>query len=492
MERETDYKSLVSVLRSFEKEEDWFEFKVGNSNPEKIGEYVSALANSAAYSGHQYGYVVWGVDDATHELVGTSFRPSMEKKGNMELRSWLMTKLEPKVEISFIELDVDGHHVAILEVPAAIYCPVRFADTGYIRVGSVTQRLSAHPEIERNLWAMLDMRDVETRMAEENLSGDDLVEKLDFDAYYQYQGLPLPRNRAEWFSSFEREGFIVHNDDGKYGITVFGALLFARKLSLLGAMVKWKGIRVVCYKGNGRLNSIADITFDEGYVMAFGKVVDLISFHLSEGEEIGQGQRVSRISLPLVAVRELLANLLSHQDLAAVDRPPTIEMFDDRLEGTSPGGLLVPQDRILDAPPQTRNKNMVNYLRRIRFCEERGSGFDRIEASMADMCKASAQVVDGGSFTTIRLYKATGYEAWTKEQRLWTLYMAVCMGYISSAPVSNADIRGRMGIRTSSSALVSRLAAESIGQGRIRIQDETAGAKARRYVPYWAECFQFV
>ena len=187
MERETDYKSLVSVLRCFEKEEDWFEFKVGNSNPEKIGEYVSALANSAAYSGHQYGYVVWGVDDATHELVGTSFRPSMEKKGNMELRSWLMTKLEPKVEISFIELDVDGHHVAILEVPAAIYCPVRFADTGYIRVGSVTQRLSAHPEIERNLWAMLDMRDVETRMAEENLSGDDLVEKLDFDAYYQYQ-----------------------------------------------------------------------------------------------------------------------------------------------------------------------------------------------------------------------------------------------------------------------------------------------------------------
>ena len=70
-----DYIALVDYLRSYSQEEPWFEFKKGNSNPERIGEYVSALSNAAALSGHPFGYIVWGIDDQTHDVVGTDFHP---------------------------------------------------------------------------------------------------------------------------------------------------------------------------------------------------------------------------------------------------------------------------------------------------------------------------------------------------------------------------------------------------------------------------------
>jgi ATP-dependent DNA helicase RecG len=54
-------------------ESEWLEYKVDNSNPETIGKNISALSNGAALYGRPFGYVVWGVEDDTHEIVGTKF-----------------------------------------------------------------------------------------------------------------------------------------------------------------------------------------------------------------------------------------------------------------------------------------------------------------------------------------------------------------------------------------------------------------------------------
>jgi ATP-dependent DNA helicase RecG len=67
---------LVAELRKLPKETGWVEFKVDNTNPEDIGEYLSALSNTAALQDKANGYVVWGIKDGTHEVVGTSFKPS--------------------------------------------------------------------------------------------------------------------------------------------------------------------------------------------------------------------------------------------------------------------------------------------------------------------------------------------------------------------------------------------------------------------------------
>ena len=64
--------------------------------------------------------------------------------------------------------------------------------------------------------------------------------------------------------------------------------------------------------------------------------------------------------------------------------------------------------------------------------------------------------------------------------------MTTCLRYIESIPGSNAMLRDRFGIPEKNSAVVSRIVKEAIAENRIRILDESAGAKARRYIPYWA------
>ena len=73
--------SILSELRKLPAETEWVEFKCSYSNPELIGKYVSALSNSAALHEKTEAWVVWGIDDKTHEIVGTSFDPKKSKKG---------------------------------------------------------------------------------------------------------------------------------------------------------------------------------------------------------------------------------------------------------------------------------------------------------------------------------------------------------------------------------------------------------------------------
>ena len=56
-------------------ETEWVEFKHNNDNPDLIGEYLSALANSAALHRRETGYMIWGVEDGTKAVLGTSFKP---------------------------------------------------------------------------------------------------------------------------------------------------------------------------------------------------------------------------------------------------------------------------------------------------------------------------------------------------------------------------------------------------------------------------------
>ena len=97
-DRDNDYLAgLVRELCKLPRETEWVEFKVNHSEPQAIGEYISALANAAALNGRAFAYLVWGVEDGAHAIVGTSFLPSATKKGNEPLETWLLRLLTPKI-----------------------------------------------------------------------------------------------------------------------------------------------------------------------------------------------------------------------------------------------------------------------------------------------------------------------------------------------------------------------------------------------------------
>lgn len=99
----TQLSNLLVELLAMTGETEWVEWKHNNTNPEMIGETLSALSNSAALNNRETGYMVWGVEDGTKNAVGTTFQPRQAKKGNEELENWLMRSLHPQVQITIHE-----------------------------------------------------------------------------------------------------------------------------------------------------------------------------------------------------------------------------------------------------------------------------------------------------------------------------------------------------------------------------------------------------
>jgi ATP-dependent DNA helicase RecG len=146
----------LTELLDLPQETEWAEFKRNNSDPQMIGEYLSALSNSAALEGQPFGYMVWGIEDGTRGIVGSSFKPRSQKAvGNEDLEPWLNKLLAPKVNFRIFELEANGLPMVMFEVQAANTAPVAFGGRRWVRVGSHKKPLAEHPERERKLWLLL-------------------------------------------------------------------------------------------------------------------------------------------------------------------------------------------------------------------------------------------------------------------------------------------------------------------------------------------------
>lgn len=148
---------LVDILRSQGAETEWLEFKENYASPQDIGEYISALSNGAALWGRPYAYLIFGVDDKTHEVVGTTYDYRKQKQGNEDLENWLNRLVEPRIGFNFYEVNYAAlKKLVLVEIRAANKQPTSFAGREYIRIGSYRQDLRKYPETERKLWNELN------------------------------------------------------------------------------------------------------------------------------------------------------------------------------------------------------------------------------------------------------------------------------------------------------------------------------------------------
>lgn len=99
----------------------------------------------------------WGVEDGTHNVVGTTFKPRRQKgQGNEDLEPWLNNRLAPRIDFRIYEFEYNGgKQMVIFEVQAANTAPIAFSGRRYIRVGSHKKPLSEQPEKERRLWEIV-------------------------------------------------------------------------------------------------------------------------------------------------------------------------------------------------------------------------------------------------------------------------------------------------------------------------------------------------
>jgi len=102
-----DLKKLIDDLLNFSRENEWVEFKLNFHSAEEVGKCVSAISNSACLHAQVYGYLIFGIEDKTLLIKGTSFSAKSHKQGNEELEHWLSTRLNPKIDFRIYEFEYD-------------------------------------------------------------------------------------------------------------------------------------------------------------------------------------------------------------------------------------------------------------------------------------------------------------------------------------------------------------------------------------------------
>ena len=277
-QRDAEYlTNLVDNLRRLPSETEWVEFKVNQATePQSIGEYTSALANGAALNGKESAYMLWGIENGSHAVVGTEFNPDTVKQGNEPLDNWLRRGLTPRIDFRFHEVAIDGKQVVILEIEPTTQRPVAIYGRERIRVGDVAANLQEHPEKERALWHLSDRSSFEDGVAVEHLSGDEVLDKLNHAAYFALLERPVPESINAILYELEQDRLIAPCAAGGWNVTNLGAILFAKRIGDFRRLER-KSIRVIQYQGTGRTESVGERQSSWGYAAGFANLLKYIN-----------------------------------------------------------------------------------------------------------------------------------------------------------------------------------------------------------------------
>jgi ATP-dependent DNA helicase RecG len=311
-----------------------------------------------------------------------------------------------------------------------------------------------------------------------------LIELIDFEAYFRLIGEKYSLD-AEYVSKrLVSEGFAIE-DDGKFSITNYGAILFAKNLSSFPRLSR-KKIRIITYKDTGKFETLREKEIDKGYAAGFIEIMDYVRDQLPRNEQIGRAVRISVTVYPELSLRELIANTLIHQDFSISGAGPMIEIFSNRIDISNPGTPLVEVLRLIDQPPRSRNERIAGFMRRANYCEERGSGIDKVitEAEVYQLPPPNFRI--SGDNMTSTLYSPKSLQEMDSTERIRACYQHAALSFIIDKRVTNTTIRERFGIEQQNYPAASKILSETVKSKLIKVYDNNVPKNQRHYVPFWA------
>lgn len=478
---EEDLKKLLGNLVSLPVETETVEFKENNFEKSEIGKRISGLSNSANLMNEKFSYLVFGVHDNSHEIVGTKFFPHQEKVGSMILEHWLAQRIDPKIDFRIHQFDYEGKNIVIFQIPPAINQPVEFENTAYIRIGSNTTALKQFPEKERKIWNNIHRMSFENGIAMEGVEGKRVLTLLDYSKYFSLTKQELPSDTEKFLEKLEQHKMVRRVFRDSYDITNLGATLLANNIQDFDS-IKRKSVRVILYEGITREKRKREQEGKFGYAIGFEGLIDYINDKLPFNEEITKALRKEEKLYPEVAIREFLANALIHQDFSITGSGPMVEIFDDRIEITNPGEPLIEVDRFIDHPPRSRNEDLAAFMRQIGICEESGTGIDRALIAIELFQLPAPRFEAYDRFTRVTLYSHKGLKEMTDEDRIRACYQHAVLLYVNGKKrMTNESLRNRLGISEGNYPYASKIIRQTIEKGLIRVSE-----KPKEYVPIWA------
>jgi len=464
-------------------ESEWVEFKHNYHSDKEIGERISALSNGACIHNKDFGYLIFGVEDTTHKVIGTTFRPKTKKRKREDIEHWLAQRLKPRIDFEIEEFDYNDCHITIFIIPATFNQPVEFKHEAYIRVASITRKLNEFPEKARKIWKKGPVTVFEDGLAIQNVRPDKITELLDSQSYFELLGLPYPSTRKVVIEKFISEGLITKTHSN-FNITNLGAILFAKNLNNFQGL-KRKSVRVVIYEGKNKLKTIREQTGVRGYAVGFEGLIDWTNSQLPTNEVIGKALRKEVRMYPEISIREIIANTLIHQDFDEKGFP-MIEIFSDRIEISNPGLPLISAERFIDEY-QSRNEKLADLLRRLGICEEKGSGIDKVINATEIYQLPPPDFIIQQRHTKIILYAYKEHKNMGKKDKIRATYQHCCLRYVTNEKMTNKSLRNRFAIEEHNASTASRIIRDTLRAELIKDDDPTTNSrKYAKYIPFWA------
>ncbi len=348
---------LVRELVSYAEEEEWFEFKDSWYEPVELGEYISSLSNVATMQGKSAGYLVWGVDDETHALIGTKFKYQVNVK-NEPLQHFLARQITPDINFSFHELEIDQKKIVILVVPAAKNEPTAFRGIHYFRIGSSKVNLDKFPTRLGILYNILSngFPTIENTEA--------FSSKLTFNSLFDiYRKASLPLNENTFEHNLE-----LKTKKGEFNL-----------LAQLLADDSMMSIRIIQFSGDRKTSPLYAVRNfgNDCIINSFNKIMmygDVLNVMQSDERE----RFAERPEFPLfdgAAFREAVVNALVHNDWLN-GNGPAIFVFNNRIEIVSNGSIPPGQtlNGFFDGKSVPRNRKLAEIFLQLHISERSGRG----------------------------------------------------------------------------------------------------------------------
>jgi ATP-dependent DNA helicase RecG len=477
-----DPDALLKKLCARSSETDWLEFKRNQFEAESVGKYVSGLANAAMFHQEQFAYMVWGVADETHEIVGTNVRLGSKKVGSEDFLLWLNKFVKPKINIHAVQIDVDGKHIEMLVVEPGYQLPVSFQGREYMRVATSLLPLSEHPEKQRALWQITSSYSFERSTIANHMSREDLFRKFDIETLLELLGAE-GRTPVNALDILQQHGLVRDNSQGGFEVLALLGICAARNMNDF-PLLQHRAPRVITYAGNDKLKGAEDDTEGQrGYLVAFRAILKHIMAQIPSEEQIQQGVRSRIHKIPEEAIREFLANALIHQDFTAKGERPLVEIYKDRVRFINPGVPLINIERFIDGGTVSRNPTFANLMRLAGLCEQRGSGVDRAVRAieLAALPPPLFAAIEGS--TTVTAYMPRRFAEMTSDERIRACFQHAQVCHERNQPMSNGTLRQRFGLADKQISQVSIVIREAISAGKIKPLNEDQANRNARYVP---------
>jgi len=345
--------------------------------------------------------------------------------------------------------------------------------------------LQAYPEKERALWHLFERRTFEDGIALDNVATEQILDLLDYPEYFRLTRQPLPENRSSILEKLCADRLLQTGTGSRYAISNLGAILFARKLTDFGRL-QHRGLRVVFFNGKDRTGSITEqVAGKLGYAIGFKRAIDWINARLPANEIIKGALRQEVRLYPELAIREIVANALIHQDFTISGTCPKVEIFEGRIEVSNPGVPLIEPNRFMDMQPKSRNPALASLMRRMGMCEELGTGIDKVVRSVEEFQLPPPDFRVSGENMLVILFAPRSFAEMDRDERVRACYQHACLQFVSGNKMSNASLRQRLGIKESNYPQASLIIKDAINNNLVKPNEEGAGAN-KTYVPFWA------